>query len=100
MGDPKRMHAVLVSGFGRDYHIPGLHTWFPLEVDFTKVVPKATEWRVLHARADYLVPYREGQWLATQLDTPLVTTKRVGHLIDVEGVKELPEVLDAALSII
>lgn len=91
--------AVLVSGFGRYFHVPGLHTWFPRDVDFERVRPKAKAWRVIHARADYVVPFREGQWLSTQLDVPIVTTKRLGHLTDHEKALDVPEVLDAVLSL-
>lgn len=91
--------VVLVSGFGRNFHFPGLHTWFPREVDFTKVIPKSNAWRVIHARGDYLVPYREGQWLATQLHVPLITTARTGHLMYLEKAFVVPEILDAVLSV-
>lgn len=91
--------AVLVSGFGRDFHVPGLHTWFPREVDFEKVLPKSKAWRVIHARADYVVPFREGQWLSTKLGVPIVTTKRLGHLTDEEKAFDVPEILDVVLSL-
>ncbi len=92
--------VVLVSGFGRNFHFPGLQTWFPRDLNFSKIIPKARAWRVIHAHDDHLVPYREGQWLVHQLNVPLVTTKRHGHLTHFEGAFEVPEILQQTQSII
>ena len=92
--------VVLVSGFGRDFHVPGLHTWFPREPDLDLIRTKAKQWRVVHARGDYLVPFREGQWLARKLDVSVITTKRMGHLTDEERAFEVPEILEATLSVV
>ncbi|HWR00188.1 MAG TPA: alpha/beta hydrolase [Candidatus Methylomirabilis sp.] len=96
-GPPIR-HVVCASGFGRDFNVPGLYTWFDAPVDFAGVKMKARHWSVLHARNDRLVPYREGEWLAAELGVPVTVIDGKGHLTHEEKVFELPEALEAVIS--
>lgn len=89
--------VVLVSGFARNFGAFGLKPWLDPPVNFDIVKVTAREWHVLHGNADVVVPVAEGQWLAEQLNVPLMFTAWPGHFMHEEGVKELPEVLEAIL---
>jgi predicted alpha/beta hydrolase family esterase len=86
--------AILVSGFGRDFGVPGFDDWVRHKVDFDAVRHKAKAWAVLHGAGDIFVPISEGRWLAERLDASFAETKWPGHFMHEEGVTELPEILD------
>lgn len=95
---PPLAGVVLVSGFARDYHIPGLANWFRGDhLDVMSLRPKAKKWSVVHAKIDPLVPFAEGTWLAKQLDVPIIIPKQNGHLSHMERSFEVPEILSAVL---
>lgn len=88
--------AILVAGFGRPFQ-PILAPWFPASLDFDVIRPKVRRWTVIHSKNDVLVPYAEGEWLATRLVVPVIA-KNNGHFRLREGARDLPEVLDAILA--
>ncbi|MBD3251847.1 hypothetical protein GF380_05365 [Candidatus Uhrbacteria bacterium] len=99
---PQIEQIVCVSGMGRPYlkgpvvqKVKEWTGWFTHELDFSTIKPKAKHWRVIHSTTDYVVPFREGEWLAAQLGVPIIETRANGHLIHEEGCMELPEVLHA-----
>lgn len=95
---PPLAGVVLVSGFGRDFRIPGLARWFNgASVDIPAVKAKAARWAVIHAKGDLVVPLAEGEWLAKQLDVPVIIPKQKGHLTSEEFTFEVPEILSAVL---
>jgi predicted alpha/beta hydrolase family esterase len=97
-GDPVE-RVVCVSGFGRKFTMPLLDLWIKgKKIDFDRVKKKAKHWSVIHSAHDYLVPYKEGEWLAKQLGVDVIRTKARGHLIHEERCFELPEALEAIVS--
>ena len=91
---PPIHQMICVSGFGRPYTLPLLKHWFgESKLDFEKIKTRVKHWAFLHSTNDPLVPYAEGEWLAQQLGGSVVAIRK-GHLIQEEGVFELPEVLD------
>ena len=99
---PPVKQVVCVSGVGRPYlsnaivdKIKEWTGWFSQPVDFSKIKPKAERWSVIHSPQDYIVPFKEGEWLAEQLGVPVIEPKVRGHLIQEEGCMELPEALEA-----
>jgi len=87
--------VLLVSGFGRNFGAPGFQDWVRHKIDFDAVRHQAKKWAVLHGEGDIFVPVAEGRWLAEQLHATFVVTAWPGHFMHEEGVKELPEALDA-----
>jgi predicted alpha/beta hydrolase family esterase len=96
---PPLAGVVLVSGFGRNFGIPEIDTWLDRPIVFTDLRHHARYWSVLHSKDDDVVPYEEGEWLAGQLHTSVITTPPLGHLSHGEGVFEAPPVLEAVLKI-
>ncbi len=100
-GPPIRQ-VVCVSGMGRPYLSGSIVEkmqewtgWFTSEIDYSSIRPKVKTWSVIHSKYDYVVPVKEGEWLAEQLGVKMVETKAKGHLTHEELCFELPEVLDA-----
>lgn len=94
---PPVEHVVCVSGFGRAFVKTELFKkwsdWFRADIDISLIKKKAKKWSVIHSKYDYVVPVKEGEWLAKQLGVKIVLTKTKGHLIHEERCFELPEVL-------
>ncbi|MCI0479942.1 alpha/beta fold hydrolase [Candidatus Uhrbacteria bacterium] len=88
---------ILVAGFGRPF-MKALEPWFPSPLDLDRIRQVARSWTVIHSTDDLLVPYEEGMWIADRLRAHLVT-KRNGHFRARENAKDLPEVLDAIVTV-
>ncbi len=90
-------HVVLTSGFGRPFvSMKSLERWFDPPLDFSVIKTKSEKWTAVHSKNDILVPFREGEWLASQLGADLIIENK-GHLTKREGAKELPSVLEAII---
>jgi len=99
---PPVERVVCVSGFARPF-VPirqYREQWFPRDFDFQALKTKAKHWSVIHGSFDPLVPVNEGRWLAEHLGVPFTQTKRSGHLTQEERAFEVPEILDAVLSLL
>lgn len=99
---PPIEQVVCVSGMGRPYLSGAIIEkmkewtgWFTSAIDFSAIRPKAKKWTVIHSRHDFIVPFKEGEWLAEQLGVPVIDPKAKGHLITEERCLELPEALEA-----
>ena len=75
-----------------------LERWFDPPLDFSVIKTKSKKWTVVHSKNDLLVPFREGEWLASQLGANLIIEDK-GHLTKREGAKELPSVLNAIVGV-
>jgi predicted alpha/beta hydrolase family esterase len=90
--------VILTAGFGRDFLSLGkISDWFDEKLDFTVLKKKALKWTCVHSTNDLLVPFREGEWLASQLGAKLIIEKK-GHLTKREGAAQLPSLLKAIVT--
>lgn len=96
---PSIARVVLVSGFARSFPVPLLSRWFgDARIDLKAVKAKSRSWRVLHNRFDYLVPAKEGEWMAQELGVPVTEVEsHLGHLMHEERAFEVPEILQAVI---
>lgn len=98
---PPIHQVILVSGFARPFPFPFMDKWFDgAHIDIPSVKSKSYAWSVLHARTDPMVPFKEGQWLAKQLDVKLIEVKsHWGHLAPENLAFDVPEILEAIESV-
>lgn len=84
--------VMLVSGFARPFTLV-LQPWFAnATFDFEQIKSKAKKWIFVHSENDFIVPYAEGEWLASQFHEPLINVGK-GHATQEEGHVDFPEIL-------
>ena len=89
--------AVLVSGFCENLWKPEIPTFFGNHLDFDLVKEKTSNFVVVHALNDSVVPFTQAEKLQHHLNAKLITIPDGGHLNGEYGVYKLPEVLSALL---
>lgn len=85
---------ILVSGFNeRPPTLPQLDRFITPDIDYGKLVQRASSRIVIAAPDDAVVPYRFSQALAKSLDARFITVEQGNHFLGSDGFTEFPLVL-------
>ncbi|MBG6245756.1 hydrolase [Candidatus Symbiopectobacterium sp. 'North America'] len=85
---------ILVSGFNeRLSTLPQLDRFIKPDIDYGKLVQRASTRVVIAAPDDNVVPYRFSQALAKSLDARFITVEQGNHFLASDGFTEFPLVL-------
>jgi|JI10StandDraft_1071094.scaffolds.fasta_scaffold12274_12 predicted alpha/beta hydrolase family esterase len=102
-GEVKLGGVVLVSGpysmpvtsIRNLYYRIALRSFFNRPIEFRALSSMVGKTVVVHGDNDMIVPISQSEYIAAQLNAPLVVVKKGGHMI----VKEAPAVLSAVLKL-
>ncbi len=90
--------AVLVAGPSDNMKLSFIKSFFEKEFDFEKIKHNCRKFVVIHSDNDRIVPINHAYALKEKLNAKLILEHK-GHFTSMEGVKELPSLLEALLSI-
>lgn len=95
--------AVLVAGFTDNLGFEEIANYFETSIDFEKIVSHCENFIAIHSDNDPYVPMKHADIFKEKLGAKIVKKHEMGHfsgsIDDEESCLELPDALDAVLSI-
>ncbi len=90
--------VILVSGFARDVGYEELKNFVDKDFKWEKIRKTSEKFVVIHSEDDPLIPFKEGQYLAKQLQAEFIVEQGLGH-IKGEPYGRYQRILDIILTI-
>ncbi len=86
--------CVFVAGFSRNIGYPELKTFYGPKIDFEKIKKYTKKFTAIMSDNDPVVPRERGLELKKQLNAKLIVEHNKGHFNAIDGVTQLPVVLE------